>query len=228
MNGTMRVLAVGDLAPECIARLEEDGLRVDARPEWGEAELRGRRGRLPGARRRAGRAGHRRRAGGGARPQVVGGAGADVGRHRRRRGDAARRRSSCTRPDSRRSSPRPSTRWPSCWPSPATWPAPTPRSRRGDAGPAAGRRRRGPRQDARARRRAPELGAARRARARAGHDRARVRAAEPGRSPPASVECVAPEQVLTQADVLVVQTPAEAVRCSAPPSWRSSDTAPGW
>ncbi len=39
MNGTMRVLAVGDLAPECIARLEEDGLRVDARPEWGEAEL---------------------------------------------------------------------------------------------------------------------------------------------------------------------------------------------
>ena len=39
MNRTMRVLAVGDLAPECIARLEEDGLRVDARPEWGEAEL---------------------------------------------------------------------------------------------------------------------------------------------------------------------------------------------
>jgi D-3-phosphoglycerate dehydrogenase len=39
MNGTMSVLAVGDLAPECIARLAEDGLRVDARPESGEAEL---------------------------------------------------------------------------------------------------------------------------------------------------------------------------------------------
>ena len=41
MNGTMRVLAVGDLAPECIARLEEDGLLVEARPAWGEAELAG-------------------------------------------------------------------------------------------------------------------------------------------------------------------------------------------
>jgi D-3-phosphoglycerate dehydrogenase len=41
MNGTMRVLAVGDLAPECIARLKEDGLLVDARPAWGEAELAG-------------------------------------------------------------------------------------------------------------------------------------------------------------------------------------------
>ena len=26
MNGTTRVLAAGDLAPECIARLREDGL----------------------------------------------------------------------------------------------------------------------------------------------------------------------------------------------------------
>ena len=41
MNGTMSVLVVGDLAPECIARLEEGGLRVDARPGWGEAELAG-------------------------------------------------------------------------------------------------------------------------------------------------------------------------------------------
>jgi D-3-phosphoglycerate dehydrogenase / 2-oxoglutarate reductase len=39
MSGTMSVLAVGDLAPECIARLEEGGLRVDARPAWGAAEL---------------------------------------------------------------------------------------------------------------------------------------------------------------------------------------------
>ena len=39
MNGTMSVLAVGGLAPECIARLVEDGLCVDQRPEWGEAEL---------------------------------------------------------------------------------------------------------------------------------------------------------------------------------------------
>ena len=39
MNGTTRVLAAGDLAPEGIARLVEDGLQVDERPEWGEAEL---------------------------------------------------------------------------------------------------------------------------------------------------------------------------------------------
>jgi D-3-phosphoglycerate dehydrogenase / 2-oxoglutarate reductase len=39
MNGTTRVLAAGELAPECIARLREDGLAVDERAAWGEAEL---------------------------------------------------------------------------------------------------------------------------------------------------------------------------------------------
>ena len=38
MNGTTRVLAAGELAPECIARLREDGLLVDERPEWSEME----------------------------------------------------------------------------------------------------------------------------------------------------------------------------------------------
>ena len=39
MNGVKSVLAAGDLATECVARLQEDGLRVDVRPEWGEPEL---------------------------------------------------------------------------------------------------------------------------------------------------------------------------------------------
>lgn len=39
MNGTMSVLAVGDLALECIARLRDEGLHVDERPLWGEADL---------------------------------------------------------------------------------------------------------------------------------------------------------------------------------------------
>jgi len=39
MNGTTRVLAAGELAPECIARLREDGLAVDEQAAWGEADL---------------------------------------------------------------------------------------------------------------------------------------------------------------------------------------------
>ncbi|MBE0528750.1 MAG: phosphoglycerate dehydrogenase, partial [Thermoleophilia bacterium] len=39
MNGTMSVVALGDLAPECLACLEGEGLRVDARPELDEAGL---------------------------------------------------------------------------------------------------------------------------------------------------------------------------------------------
>ena len=39
MNGTTRVLAAGELAPECIARLREDGLLVDEQAVWSEAEL---------------------------------------------------------------------------------------------------------------------------------------------------------------------------------------------
>ncbi len=39
MNGTTRVLAAGELAPQCIARLREDGLLVDEQAVWSEAEL---------------------------------------------------------------------------------------------------------------------------------------------------------------------------------------------
>ncbi|NLE23417.1 MAG: hypothetical protein GX624_11670 [Actinobacteria bacterium] len=39
MDGAMSVLAVGRLAPECIARLEEDGLRVEARLDADAADL---------------------------------------------------------------------------------------------------------------------------------------------------------------------------------------------
>jgi D-3-phosphoglycerate dehydrogenase / 2-oxoglutarate reductase len=39
MNGTTHVLAAGGLAPQCIARLREDGLLVDEQAAWSEAEL---------------------------------------------------------------------------------------------------------------------------------------------------------------------------------------------
>ena len=39
MNGAKSVLAVGGLAPESLARLREDGLRVDVRAAGGDAEL---------------------------------------------------------------------------------------------------------------------------------------------------------------------------------------------
>jgi len=39
MDGVKSVLAAGDLATECVARLQEDGLQVDVHPEWGEPEL---------------------------------------------------------------------------------------------------------------------------------------------------------------------------------------------
>ena len=42
MNGTTRVLAAGGLAPECIARLVDDGLQVDERPEMGRGGAGGR------------------------------------------------------------------------------------------------------------------------------------------------------------------------------------------
>jgi D-3-phosphoglycerate dehydrogenase len=38
MSEKKRVIVLGDLAPECVARLRDDGLHVDERPAWGEAE----------------------------------------------------------------------------------------------------------------------------------------------------------------------------------------------
>ena len=39
MSEKMRVVVVDDLAPECIGRLREDGLAVDEQSAWGEADL---------------------------------------------------------------------------------------------------------------------------------------------------------------------------------------------
>ena len=172
MTATRNVLVLGSIAPEGVARLQDEGLRVDVRPEadqadpaacaaatrwWSRRALRSRRACSPrGA------------------PSAWSAAPAWTPRRsmsRRPRGAAS---SWCTRPTAR-SSQRPSTRWRSCWRSPATWPARTPRCGAATP-PAAGRRRRGPRQDARAGGRAPELEPARGAGARARHGGARVRA----------------------------------------------------
>ena len=124
MNGTMNVLAVGDLAPECIARLAEDGLRVDERLAWGEPEL------------AAGVDGYVALIAGPGVPvtaavlaagralKVVGRAGVDVAGIDVARGDPPRRSSSSTR-RTPGSSPRPSTCSRSSWRAPATCPAPT-------------------------------------------------------------------------------------------------------
>ena len=61
MSDKKSVIVLDDLAPECIARLREDGLLVDERPEWGEAEAAAGVAGYARARRRPGRAGDSRR-----------------------------------------------------------------------------------------------------------------------------------------------------------------------